>query len=97
MEVISQQNAWSVTFATLTTVASGIETDTFVLHAILDDQSTHEESLDDISGAVVGDDTVFAWTLSNENGVQSAYIEVEHDTNGTMIQNLTVTEQSEAA
>ena len=88
---------WIVTFSTLTTVADDLDTSTFALSAVLDDNSPCNQSLAQTTGVVSGDRTVFSWTLSSPGTPVAASLEVEHDTLGTLTQTLTISEQEAAA
>lgn len=95
--VKSSQSTWDVTFSTLTTTASGLDTDSFVLHATLDDSSSVTVTLAANSGQEVGNRTEYFWSISQSGIAESAYILVDHSSLGELRQDMTVSEQSQAA
>lgn len=90
--VKTTNDKWDITFSSLTSTASGFETDTFVVTATLADESTVAIPLADISGTQVGDRTEYFWSLDEEDDPVYATITVEHDTLGTLIQELDIDE-----
>lgn len=88
---------WTVIFSMTTSNASGLDTATFELDAVLDDNSSVHKALSDISGVVVGDRTEFTWTLASPGSPISGTLSVDHDPLGALNQALTITEQSAAA
>lgn len=93
----TSHGVWVVTFSTLTSTAEGLDTSSFQLDAILDDNTSYSESLEDNDGVISGNRTVYTWTLTSPGTPLSATLEVEHNTLGTLGLDLTVSEQGAAA
>lgn len=83
-------SVWVITFSTLTTTAAGLNTSTFGISVILDDDSEHEDSLPSVTGVVDDDRTIYTWTLTSPGIAVSGVLQVEHSTLGVLEQELEV-------
>lgn len=84
-------NRWHITFSTTTSLASGLDDDSFEIDVALSGSSNHQQGLSQNSGVAGGDGrTVYTWIINRPGTPVSGTIEVTHASLGLLDEELEI-------